>query len=58
MLERLWQLWRALIRLFVTRQHPDREGEEGPVETAFQISCLILVLIAALVVLMAWLSRQ
>jgi hypothetical protein len=56
MLERLWQLWRWLIRVFVTREADD-ESEEGPIETAFQIGCLILALVAGLLVLIAWLSR-
>jgi hypothetical protein len=57
MLERLWELWRWLTRVFVTRGEYDNGSEEGPTETAFQIGCLIVALVTGLIVLIAWLSR-
>jgi hypothetical protein len=57
MLEQLWQLWRWLIRVFVIRGECDDGSEEGSIETAFQIGCLIVTLVAGLIVLIAWLSR-
>jgi hypothetical protein len=50
-LDALWWLWRQLCRM-VTRE-PEDESEEGPVETAFQISCLIVALLVGLVICLA-----
>jgi hypothetical protein len=46
------------MRVFVTRgsEYP-HEIEEGPIETAYQIGCLIVALVVGLVVLISWLSR-
>jgi hypothetical protein len=52
MLEGLWELWR-----YLTREAIDDENEEGPIETAFQIGCLIVALVTGLIVLIVWLSR-
>jgi hypothetical protein len=57
MLEWLWQLWRYLTHVFLTREDLDHEREEDAFETAFQIGCLIVVIAVGMLVLFAWLSR-
>jgi len=55
MLNGLWRLWRALMRLLL--REPGDEREEGPIESAFQIGCLIVAFLVGVAVLLASLSR-
>ena len=55
MLDWLWRFWRALMHLLL--REPDDEREEGSIEGAFQISCLIIALVVGVAVLLAWLSK-
>jgi hypothetical protein len=41
----------------VVIREDDDESEEGPIEAALQIGCLIVAVSVAFVALIAWLSR-
>jgi hypothetical protein len=51
----IWQLWRSIWQTLF--HEPEDESEHGPVEAAFQIGCLIVALVVAVVAAATWLSR-
>src|SRR5437899_9806083 len=55
MLDWLWNLWRAMMRVLL--REPVDESEEGPIEGALQIGCLIVALFVGIALVLIWLSR-
>jgi hypothetical protein len=54
-MERLWHLWRWLMRALF--REPEDEREEGPIEGAFQIGCLIVTVFGGIALAIVYVSR-